>query len=145
MNPESKLFVYVISGAGHWIGVVSSEEFRQWADQHAALVIHDGRGMHFNSDPRAQTISVTIGPLYIGDTAQSTVAIFPTSVEIIGKITEDNDRNESCDGNNGLFMQYTEALQKWKASQSNITLASPADLSNIGANVQNMTNLRREK
>jgi len=139
-----KLFVYLISAAGHWIGVTSRDEFDTWLTGNA-LILHDGRMLHFASDPRSQMISVTIGPLYIGDTAQEHIAVFPTSAEVIGQVSLDEKNNESCDENNGLFVQYTEAITKWRAAQSNIQLATPADLSNISANISNITNLRRDK
>lgn len=125
---EVMFFVYVISDAGHWLGKVTAKAYENWKAGNA-LVLLDGRGLHFNSDPRAGTVSVTIGPLYIGDTKQTEVAVFPVCVEIIGDI---NDDERACTGNNGLYQQYLEAIDKWKAALAGISLGTTADLNKLG-------------
>ena len=134
---ETIFFVYVISDAGHWLGKVKEAAYNDWKSG-KALLVNDGRGLHFNSDPRAGTVSVTIGPLYIGDTKQVKVAVFPTSVEIIGEVEDDG---RSCTENNGLYVQYIEAIDKWKAALAGITLSNAADLSKI----DNITNFPGNK
>jgi len=125
-NDSDQLFVLLITGGGGsiWIGTTTRKAYNLWLYDRAALVIQYPRGFMLQGDKDTRKITVNIGPPYIGDTPQTEVALFPMSVEIIGTVAD----GKSCDGNNGMFQNYLDAVSKWRAALANIIIAGPGDM-----------------
>ena len=112
-----------------WVGTVSKEAHDKWMYSQSALLIQYPRGFIIKGDRATNTVMVNIGPPYIGDTPQTEIALFPISVEVIGTVIEDAASNsKSCSGNNGLFQNYLDAVNKWRAAMANIVMAGPGDI-----------------
>ena len=126
---QQTLFVLATSQLGMWLGVVSTAEYEAWLGG-AALSMHGPRGFHMAPDEKRQRVELSIGPPYIGDSKQLKIALFPTAVEILGRI-ETVDGVKCCKDSQIRFQQYTEAMDKWRAAMSNIALPTPQDLQNL--------------
>jgi hypothetical protein len=127
-NKTKDLFVIITTGMGMWIGRATQDAYDSWTLGNA-LQLRDARGLIIRPED-AQRVSMNIGPIYPGDTPQTKVDVFPTSVEVLGEIKEENG-TEYCSDKNQLFNTYLEAVLKWKSMLSNLTIAGPEDLKNI--------------
>jgi hypothetical protein len=136
-------FAFVGTPFGFLLGVVTQIAYDNWKEKQQALEMYDARGYMLQPVPGSPNrMSITIGPVYPGDTKQLTLALYPYSVEIIGEIQIDGV-TKSCSENNALYQRYREALDKWNAALSNIHTATPADIAQL-SKMQNITTLPRK-
>jgi hypothetical protein len=128
VGPKIFLLVVPDSMPNVWLGVATTAEYATWRDGETALVMHDVRAIFVQPVGDGRRVAMSIGSPYFGDTQQETLALFPTSVEVLGEVIADETNNESCIKNQRLFQSYTDAVAKYRAALSGITLATPGDI-----------------
>lgn len=128
--PHDKLFLLVMPASGQslWMGTTTAYDYDRWFSRECALVLRDVRGFVVRpdaDDPRK--VQISVGAVYIGDTSQRELHLFPASVELVGAVTLENG-NEVCVGNNVLFQKYARNALVNRAAASGLTIAGPNDM-----------------
>ena len=131
---DQKLFVLAITPMGPWLGTTTEENYTAWKSSNGALHLSDPRGLQIIPMYQQQTkFGVQIGNPYVADTHQKNLDVCPVAVELLGRITSDNaEGQDEVDDHKALFNNYTDAVTKWRAAMSNLTIADPSDISNLG-------------
>jgi hypothetical protein len=127
MFDAKEMFVYVMADGVTLLGRTGIIDIDRWKESGAAVCLNDPRGLQLRPEG-PNRVSVHIGPAYYGDTRQEKIYVRPTSLEVIGEIDKLEDGTEVCSQSKGLFTNYSDAVVKWKAAMSNITIAKPGDL-----------------
>lgn len=112
-----------------WLGTVSATFYETWFAGKGALQMMNVRGMNYQANPSTNQVMAAIGSPYIGDTPQKSIAVFPTSVEILGVVQADG---QACSDNNRLYQTYLGALRQWQSALSNIAIVGPGDMPKSG-------------
>lgn len=125
---NTELFVYMMAEGATFLGKIREGDFNEWKNNGSAIKVTDVRGLQLR--PEGNRVAVHIGPAYVGDTRQETVYIRPSTVEIVGEL-KNEDGIVQCLGqsrSSQMFQHYSDAVTKWRAAMSNITLARPSDM-----------------
>lgn len=136
-----KLFVIVTTPMGMWLGVTQKTNYDSWFGG-TALVLENPKNLIATQSGPGR-VELRLAPLYLGGTIQKSVAIFPTTVELLGQITKNSAGNEICSEHTSLFSMYSQAVQEWKAAQSGLYLAKAGDIPGPGTLPRAPTPLRR--
>ena len=124
-----KLFVIVLPSSMPelWLAITKEDAYEFWFTGQGALKLWDVRAliMHPISE---QQVELRWGPPYLGNTTQEQVALFPTSVEVIGQIGTDPSGIETCTDSQAMFAAYSREVLRCRAARINLVIAGPGDM-----------------
>lgn len=126
---EIKLFVLAITHIGPWLGMATKSEHENWKNKNCALHMEAPRGLQIiQMDEAGSKFGVQIGSPYMTDTYQNELDLHPIAVEVLGEVI---NAGQECTDHKQLWGNYNDALTKWRAAKSNITIAGPGAMSNL--------------
>ena len=129
---EQELFVLAITHIGPWLGVTTEENYTSWKNENIAMHLDAPRSLQIiPMDDTGAKFGIQIGNPYMADTHQRSLDVFPIAVELLGEVIVDDNGSRTASDHQQLWGNYNDALIKWRAAMSGLTIAGPGAMNNL--------------
>jgi len=129
---QQELFVLAITHIGPWLGTTTEENYAKWKKENIALHLDAPRSLQIiPMDDQGTKFGIQIGNPYMADTHQKKLDVFPIAVELLGELGVGVDGETTVSDHQQLWGNYNDALIKWRAAMSGLTIAGPDAMNNL--------------